>query len=208
MSIVESIEQVPAMAPEIKVGELVPNPGREAWELVQRKAKAYTTSPMVPKEYQGPQGIGSCIIAIELAERLKMPILMVMQNLDIIHGRPTFRSQFLIATWNACGRFSAIRYKFSGEGDDYGCVAWAIENQTGEVLEGTRITIGLAKKEGWATKSGSKWQTMPEQMLRYRSAAWLVRAYAPELSMGLYMADEVEDFAEPETRKLAGPEIR
>ena len=208
MSIVESIEQVPAMAPEIKVGELVPNPGREAWELVQRKAKAYTTSPMVPKEYQGPQGIGSCIIAIEMAERLRMPILMVMQNMYVIHGRSSMSAQMLIASWNACGRFSAIRYKFAGEGDEYGCTAWAIEKDTGEVLEGTTVTIALAKKEGWYSKTGSKWQTMPEQMLRYRSAAWLVRAYAPELSMGLYMADEVEDFAEPETRKLAGPEIR
>lgn len=209
MSIIETETQVvEAKTIEPKQGELMVDPKTDAWNLVQRKAKAYSTSPMVPKEYQGPSGLGSCIIAIELAERMNMPILMVMQSMDVIHGRPSFKAQFLIATWNACGRFSAIRYKFSGEGDDYGCVAWAIERETGEVLEGTRVTIGLAKKEGWYAKSGSKWQTMPEQMLRYRAAAWLVRAYAPELSMGLHMTDEVEDFAEPQKPRLAGPEIR
>lgn len=182
-------------------------PGRDAWDLVQRKARAYSSSTMVPKEYQGSTGMANCIIAIEMAERMNAPILQIMQSMDVIHGRPSFRSQFLIATWNACGRFSAIRYKFSGEGDEYGCVAWAIERDTGEVLEGTRITIGLAKKEGWYTKAGSKWQTMPEQMLRYRSAAWLVRAYAPELSMGLQTTDEVEDVIDGELvqRRLPVP---
>ena len=209
MSMIETeTPTIEAKPIEAKQGELMVDPKTDAWNLVQRKAKAYSTSPMVPKEYQGPSGLGSCIIAIELAERMNMPILMVMQSMDVIHGRPSFKAQFLIATWNACGRFSAIRYKFGGEGDDYGCVAWAIERETGEVLEGTRVTIGLAKKEGWYAKSGSKWQTMPEQMLRYRAAAWLVRAYAPELSMGLHMADEVEDLAEPQKPRLAGPEIR
>ena len=34
---------------------------------------------------------------------------------------------------------------------------------------------------------------MPEQMLRYRAAAWFIRTTAPELSMGLQTVDEVKD---------------
>jgi hypothetical protein len=187
--------------------------GADKWDLVQRKAMAYSASSMVPKEYQGPkgsQGFANCIIAIEMAERMNAPILQIMQNMDIIHGRPSWRAQFLIATWNQCGRFSAIRYKFTGEKgtDTHGCIAWAIERDTGEVLEGTEITIGMAKKEGWATKAGSKWQSIPEHMLRLRAAAWLVRAYAPELSMGLGNVEEAYDSVEgevmpSETRRLA-----
>lgn len=192
---------------KVEPSAMIAHPMKDAWDLVQRKARAYSSSTMVPKEYQGQTGLANCIIAIEMADRMNAPILQIMQSMDVIHGRPSFRSQFLIATWNACGCFSAIRYKFDGKDDDYGCTAWAVEKQTGEVLEGTRITIGLAKKEGWYSKAGSKWQTMPEQMLRYRAAAWLVRAYAPELSMGLHTTDEVEDTIDSEAvvRRVALP---
>ena len=120
---------------------------------------------------------------------------MVMQNLYIVHGRPGWSSQFLISTFNASGRFSALRYEWVGERgtDDWGCRAWAIELATGEKLVGSTVTIGLAKKEGWYNKQGSKWQTMPEQMLMYRAASWFVRAYAPEIAMGLHTVEEMRD---------------
>lgn len=121
--------------------------------------------------------------------------LMVCQNLYIVHGRPAWSAQFLIATLNQCGRFTSIRYEFQGEEgkDEWGCRAVATELATGEKLAGPLITIGLAKKEGWYGKNGSKWQSMPELMLRYRAASWFVRAYAPEIAMGLKTAEEVQD---------------
>ena len=69
----------------------------------------------------------------------------------------------------------------------------ATEKSTGDSLVGTLVTIAMAKAEGWYSKTGSKWKTMPEQMLKYRAASWLVRAYAPEIAMGLHCADEIED---------------
>lgn len=165
----------------------------QSFELAQRAAKVLAASSLVPKEYIG--NLPNCIIALNMAGRIGADPLMVMQNLVIVHGRPTWSSQFLIATFNSCGRFSAIRYEFFGERntDSWGCHAVAIEKATGEKLIGTDITIALAKKEGWYGKNGSKWQSMPQQMLMYRAASWLVRAYAPELSMGLHTADEVGD---------------
>jgi hypothetical protein len=53
----------------------------------------------------------------------------------------------------------------------------------------------MAEKEGWTSKQGSKWMTMPGQMLRYRAAAFWQRVYAPEISMGFYTKEEVEDGA-------------
>ncbi|WEH90033.1 hypothetical protein PX669_07425 [Acinetobacter soli] len=72
-------------------------------------------------------------------------------------------------------------------------MAWAIERETGERLESSKITIEMAVKEGWYTKEGSKWQTMSEQMLRYRAASFFGRVYAPELLMGLRSAEEEQD---------------
>ncbi|MEG6615353.1 hypothetical protein V6C27_02770 [Peptococcaceae bacterium 1198_IL3148] len=136
-----------------------------------------------------------------MASRMGADPLMVMQNLYIVHGRPGWSSQFLISTFNTSGRFSALRYEWVGkqETDEYGCKAWAIEKATGEKLEGSVITIGMAKKEGWYGKNGSKWQTMPQQMLMYRAASWFIRAYAPELAMGMHTAEEIVDTIELDT---------
>lgn len=165
----------------------------QGFELAQRAAKLLASSSLVPKEYQG--NIPNCVIALNMAQRVGADPLMVMQNLVIVHGKPTWSSQFLIATVNTCGRFSALRYEFFGKQgtDEWGCRAWAVEKATGEKLVGTDVTIAISKKEGWFAKNGSKWQSIPQQMLMYRAGSWWTRAYAPELSMGLHTADEMRD---------------
>lgn len=166
---------------------------QQGFELLQRVAKAFSTSELLPKQYQG--NIGNCMIALDMANRIGANPLMVMQNLYVVHGTPSWSSKFLIATINSCGRFSSLRYEWKGEPNtkDYGCRAWAIENKTGERLDGVWITWGMVNSEGWASKNGSKWKTMPDQMFVYRAAAFWQRAYAPELGMGLMTTEEVVD---------------
>lgn len=165
----------------------------QGFEMIQRAAKLLAASNLVPKEFQN--NLPNCVIALNMANRVGADPLMVMQNLYVVHGRPGWSSQFLISTFNASGRFSSLRYEWVGKPgtDDWGCRAWAIEKNTSEKLIGSTITIGLAKREGWYSRSGSKWQTMPQQMLMYRAASWFVRAYAPELTMGLHTAEEIVD---------------
>lgn len=165
----------------------------QGFALMQRVATALSKSTLVPQQYQN--NMPNCLIAVDMAERLRASILMVAQNLYVVHGRPGWSSKFLIASFNQCGRFSAIRYEWVGERntDEWGCRAWSTETKTGQRIEGPTITIALAKKEGWYNKSGSKWQTIPELMLMYRAAGWLVNTHAPEISMGLSTAEEIED---------------
>ncbi|MEG2268721.1 MAG: recombinase RecT, partial [Acinetobacter sp.] len=61
------------------------------------------------------------------------------------------------------------------------------------LVESSKISMEMAVKEGWYTKNGSKWKTMPEQMLRYRAASFFGRVYAPELLMGLRSVEEEQD---------------
>lgn len=171
------------------------------FEVMQRMANMYTTSTIVPDTYKG--NIGNCVIALDMAMRMGANPLMVMQNLYIVHGNPAFSSKFLIATINASGRFSPLRYEFKGEEgtDDYGCrcVAYeASDKEHKEPLYGDWITLGMAKAEGWTTKSGSKWKSMPCQMLRYRAAAFWQRVYCPEISMGLITKEEADDIQDAE----------
>nr|WP_294563101.1 hypothetical protein [uncultured Rhodopila sp.] len=165
----------------------------QSFDLAQRIAKLFASSDLVPARYKG--NIANCVIGLNMAARIGADPLMVMQNLYVVHGSPAWSAQFMIATFNACGRFSAIRYEWKGEEgkDSWACRAWAMEKETGERIEGAWVSIGTAKSEGWYDKNGSKWKTMPMQMLMYRAASWFIRAYAPEISMGLRTADEVRD---------------
>lgn len=190
-------EQVNIVPVESK--EFLMSPTGQAWkefELSQRMAKMYASSTIVPQQFSG--NIGNCIIGIDMARRMGANPLMVFQNLCVVHGQPSFSSKFLIACINASKKFSPLRYEFKGqEGtDDYGCrcVAYEIhDKEHQDPLYGDWITLKMAKDEGWATKNGSKWRTMPGQMLRYRAAAFWQRVYCPEISMGLMTTEEAYD---------------
>lgn len=167
----------------------------QAFELVQRQAKMLAASSLVPKDFHG--NIPNCAIAINVAKRTRLDPLLVCQNLAIIHGRPSWSATALIGMIAACGRFTPLRFVFDDEDAPTSCYAVATDKASGQELKGEKITLEMAKKEGWSTKNGSKWLTMPGQMLRYRAASFWSRAYASDLSLGFYTQDEVRDFAEP-----------
>lgn len=177
--------------------QLAPRTDAEnAFALAVRKAKALSASSLAPKEYQGEQNLGNAMIALEVAERIGASPLMVMQNLYVVHGRPSWSSTFLIATVNACGRFTPLRFETIGddpEADSYRVRAVAKDKDSGEVCEGPWITWKMVKAEGWHSKSGSKWKTIPSLMFNYRAAAFWSRLFAPELSLGIHTADEMQD---------------
>lgn len=167
-----------------------------AFEMLQRQAKMFASSSLVPKEFVG--NLANCAIGINIAKRLGADPFMVLQNIDIIHGRPSFRATFLIAMVNASGRFEPLQFRMEGtEGmADRSCIAWTKSKSDGATLEGPKITLEMAKSEGWSTKNGSKWITMPELMLRYRAAAFFARLYAPDITLGMMTAEEAIDTAE------------
>lgn len=168
------------------------------FELTQRMAQVYTQSTIVPETYRGQQNIGNVMIALDMAERMRLNPLQVMQNLYVVYGNPSWSSKFLIAMFNQCGRYSSISYEERGKRftDDFGVRAYAYEvsdKDRQNPIYGPWVKMETVKAEGWLSKNGSKWKTMPELMFRYRSAAQLINTVAPELSMGLQTAEEAED---------------
>ena len=163
------------------------------FDLIQRQAKVLAASDLVPKEFKG--NIANCIIGLEIANRIGASPLAVLQNLYIVHGKPGWSSQFIIAAINSTGKFSPLRFDLAGEGDKRTCIAWATDLATGDRLESPQVSMKMAKDEQWIDKAGSKWKTMPELMLRYRSATFFGRLYAPEILMGMQTTDEAEDIA-------------
>ncbi len=191
----EPVEQQTALAlAEPRDSAVMPGFNSESsWKLANRIGQAFAASTLVPAQYQG--NVANCIVALEMANRMGASPLMVMQNLYIVHGNPGWSAKFLIGCFNQCGRFSALRYEWNKDRTE--CRAWAIEKSTGERIDGPKVSMQMAQAEGWSSKSGSKWKTMPELMLMYRSAAFLIRTYAPEISLGLHTDDELLDMAPP-----------
>lgn len=187
-----------------------------AFEAAQRMAKQLCTSTMVPKEYQN--NISNTLVALEMSYRTGVSPLMVMQNLHVIQGRPSWSSSFIIASLNSCGRFTPLQFKTTPLGgkvvkfiesawvngqkqrkenqitiQDFSCVAFA-QDRKGNQIVGPIVSVEMAVKEGWYTKSDSKWPTMTELMLNYRAAAFFGRLYAPDVLQGMHTVEEVKDF--------------
>lgn len=238
MSATATLEQMRAPA----VREAAPAPvvtmgfgSLQSFELMQRAANLLASSTLVPAAYrkviekldkygnvkesrENPNALANAVVALNMAQRMGADPLMVMQNLYIVEGRPSWSSQWIIAAINGSGRFSPLRFDIKETGKktvervetvwengnrstvtkkvdilDKVCIAWAIEKETGDRLESPKVSIEMAVKEGWYTKTGSKWQTMDEVMLRYRTASFFGKLYAPELLMGLQTVEEAQD---------------
>lgn len=171
------------------------------FDLIQRQAKVLAASDLVPKEFKG--NMPNCIIGLEIANRIGASPLAVLQNLYIVHGKPGWSSQFIIAAINSTGKFSPLRFEMSGDAANRTCIAWATDLATGDRLESPLVSMAMAKSEGWIEKSGSKWKTMPELMLRYRAATFFGRLYAPEILMGMQTIEEVVDVGTIEEKRNA-----
>lgn len=229
----------------------------QSFELSIRQAKLLSSSTLVPAQYrrivekkkgrdtvyeENDNAIPNCVIAMNMATRMGGDPLMVMQNLYIVEGRPSWSSQWIIAAINGCGRFSPLRFELKDHGQqdveytvsewidgnkqnrkvkttirNLECVAWSVEKgfaipQFGlddlkkhgsiygcckaygiPIVESPAVNMEMAVKEGWYQKNGSKWQTMPEVMLRYRTASFFGKLYTPELLMGLQTVEEMQD---------------
>ena len=155
-------------------------------------AKQFSKSSLVPKHFQGKAE--DCFLALQMAQRMRADPFMVLQNLYVVHGRPGFSAQFLIAMANDRGVFEGpIMYRSTGAGDKLSVTAYAKSAGNGEEVTAT-ASMAMAKAEGWT--SNSKYKTMPEHMLRYRSATFLIRTYAPQVTMGLQTVEEIRDITQ------------
>ena len=164
----------------------------DTFQLAYQMAKGLSQSTLVPQQFQNNPA--NCLIAIEQSNRLNISPMAVMQNLYIVQGKPSFSSSFIIGLINASGKYD-MELQFDEEekdGKPYACTCWT--EKDGRKVTGIKITMDMAEKEGWSKKNGSKWITIPQVMLRYRAASFFARMNCPELSIGLYSKEELDDF--------------
>ena len=176
---------------------------QNSFEFAQRQAKSLCESNLVPQSYQGQKGLPNCLVALEMSKRMRLSPLTVMQNLNIIHGTPSWSAQFIASQILGCGRFENFDYLVKGEGEtlEVQCIAKRVEDQ--KIVKGTAVSMKMARLEGWTRNS--KYTSMPELMLRNRAATFFGRQYIPDLLLGVQTSEEVVDIqpldVTPETVK-------
>lgn len=173
----------------------------QTFEEAQRMVKPLASCQFIPKAFQNR--VDDCLIAMEMSYRMGISPLSVLQNIYIVYGKPAFSSKFLIALINASKRFkTGLRFKSVGkkDTDSEGVIAW-VRDYDDSIIEGPAVTIGMAKAEGWYTKNGSKWPSMPQMMLQYRAASFFASFYAPDITMGIKSYEEVIDVEEVPAEK-------
>lgn len=163
------------------------------FEKLMEMSAMLAKSTIVPVMYQNrPE---NTFIALDMASRMGISPMVVMQNLYVVQGKPSWSGSAIASMIRSSRQFKNVELNYTGvEGTDtWGAYITAESTTTGKVIKGGTVTIMIAKKEGWFQKSGSKWQTIPQIMLGYRAYAWFGRLYCPEILMGLQTTDEIED---------------
>lgn len=205
MSDEKAVAKVEPLNPEVRAKMLSNetsiffNPAK--FEHAFRVARLFASSDLVPKNFQGREA--NCIIAINYAERVGLDPFMTMQNMYVVHGRPGIEAKFVIALINQSGKYSEpLKFRFDGEGENYGCTAYTRESRSNEVVEGPKVTWKMVRAEGWDKDKKSKdsdyvqkskWNTMPDIMFRYRAASYFANVNCPELKLGMQTADELQE---------------
>ena len=164
---------------------------RNQFNQLLRAADMLSKTSIIPQTYQGkPQ---DCFVAIEMATRMGVSPMVVMQNMYVVKGKPSWAGQACTMLINSCGKFRDVKHIYTGTKgtDSRGCYVSAIRCSDGEQIDGVEVTMQMAKSEGWT--SNSKWKNMPELMLAYRASAFFARVYCPEALMGVQTYDEVYD---------------
>ena len=195
-------QELQVISAESVTNTLAPNnvwQDKEQFNQLMRVSTMLSKSALVPQNYQDkPQ---DCFIAVEMATRMNISPIFVMQNLYVVKGKPSWAGQACMAMINACGKYKDVKHVYTGEKgkENRGCYVTATRISDGETVNGTEVTMALAKSEGWT--SNSKWRNMPEQMLAYRAASFFARVFCPEALMGLQTYEEVIDAEQKNTTK-------
>lgn len=180
------------------------NPG--TFNHLHRVAKMFADSELVPVRYRGKPN--DTMIVMAMAMRHNADPMMFLQGMYVVQGNPGMEAKLAIALANKAGVFKgAITYDYSGQDMGRKCVASAIDAKSGKLLT-AECSIKIAKAEGWLAKKGSKWVSIPDLMLSYRSAMFLIRKHYPDVIYGMLSRDEAEEIAAREIQIVTIDEQR
>ena len=197
----DEVETLPAIVePKPEQGALTMWNDLKMFETTQRMAKLLSASQITPQAYRG--NLADCVVAIDVSNRMGLSPIVVMQNSQIVRGNFSWKGTACKAMIDSCGKYVKTRYVEVGKrGEDSWGYYLEATDKDGEIVKGVTVDMAMAKREGWYGKNDSKWQTMPELMLKYRCAAFFMRTECASVAMGFLTSEENEDIARLDKKK-------
>ncbi len=130
---------------------------------------------------------GQVLSLMLLAQAEGLHPMNAMRQFHIIDGKPSMRSDAMLAKYRQKG--GKVEWKTRADDASAQIGLWSFEGQT--------LEVGFTFKEAQAAnyvRAGSGWSKDAPAMMRARAISRAVRMLAPEVVVGLYTPEEVEDF--------------
>lgn len=174
----------------------------ESFDEVYRLAQNLATAGLMPRDLRGKPADVTAIILF--GQDLGLSPMQAIQGIYVVEGRPSLSAQLWLALVRRAGhRVSVIEHTAET------CTVRVVRGDTGEEHVTTwtfeqAVRAGLvAWKDGkpYARSSQGKplpWELHTKAMLLARAVSECCRFIAPEIALGFYSPDEVEEIADRE----------
>ena len=166
-----------------------------AFELEMRMATSLAQSPFLPSSVaKDPnERIAAAWGVLRYANMLGVDAYVLAQQIHIVKGKVGFATQFLIALVNSRANLQEeIDWTVEGEGQSLAVTCTATDAR-GKLRT---VTITRQQVDRWGWAGTDPWRADPALMLKYRTAAQLIRLYFAGAVMGLTMtSEELQDIA-------------
>ena len=86
---------------------------KDQFNQLLRAAQMLSQTSIIPQSYQNkPQ---DCFVAIEMANRMGVSPMVVMQNMYVVKGKPSWAGQACTMLINSCGKITDVKHIYTGE---------------------------------------------------------------------------------------------
>lgn len=143
----------------------------------------------VPAHLRGPERLGTCISVATVAARFGFDPFLLASKSYVVNDKLAFESQVIHAIIEQSGFMARrLRHRYIGEGDARQCevTGWIKGEEEPFVFVSPRI-------KDITVKNSPLWKAKPDLQLYYNASRDWARMYLPEVVMGLYAPEELED---------------
>lgn len=153
---------------------------RDDVAIMRWVAQNMIDSKMLPASIDKPE---KAIAILMMARELNVPDWQAVNQINVIHGKPTVSPQLMIALIERSGLLEDMIVE-SGEG-----FCSVTMKRFGRTAHKETFTMEHAQKMGLAGKHN--WKVQPETMLKWRAVSACARVAFPHVISGLYTPEEI-----------------
>lgn len=150
-------------------------------------ATALAQSDLVPPHFQKKPA--NVLLALEFAHRNDIPPFAAMQSMFVVSGKVGMSAAMAISLARKHGVWKSLSYKVTGQGQSLSVTAVAKLHDDTEAT--ATVSMQMAIDAGWTRNPIYK--SLPELMLKYRAATFLIRTHFPEVLSGMQTVEELRD---------------